>query len=347
MIDLSQAVVKEMYTHYLANPLSEEDSTITQVPVPVTDEVESAALQYFLHGFSTELHYRFKNLDEEGRDTLWRMRLNGIFEGEEQLRKLQRPIAEKILNVSNHPKISNGYLHVVLIDQIVFDDEVMQAIGIFKSEESAHFAQFQMHEGRYVWNIQAGYPLSKLDKACLILDTEPEDGYVCLAIDRKQASGVADFWLKDFLNLEIRENEYHQTFEMINLARDFVSHEARAKHDITKPDEIEYLNRSQAFFKGNDHFNTPEYVDAVFNDRNLAESFQDFKDNRKLQNGEPIPDNFKISHEALKKQGKVFKSILKLDKNFHVYIHGDRSKIERGRDADGRKFYKIYYDREE
>ena len=54
-------------------------------------------------------------------------------------------------------------------------------------------------------------------------------------------------------------------------------------------------------------------------------------------------DIFAISPHAVKKQARVFKSVLKLDKNFHIYIHGDRSLIERGTEKDGRKFYKIYY----
>ena len=48
----------------------------------------------------------------------------------------------------------------------------------------------------------------------------------------------------------------------------------------------------------------------------------------------------------MKKQARAFKSVLKLDKNFHIYIHGDRNMIEQGIDNDGRKFYKIYYQEE-
>ena len=60
-----------------------------------------------------------------------------------------------------------------------------------------------------------------------------------------------------------------------------------------------------------------------------------------------LPDRFDISTQAVKKQNRVFKSVLKLDKNFHVYIHGDKSLIERGYDEKtGKKFYKIYYDEE-
>lgn len=37
------------------------------------------------------------------------------------------------------------------------------------------------------------------------------------------------------------------------------------------------------------------------------------------------------------------KLVIRLDKNFHVYIHGNRSKIEEGKDEKG-KFVKLYYD---
>lgn len=36
------------------------------------------------------------------------------------------------------------------------------------------------------------------------------------------------------------------------------------------------------------------------------------------------------------------KLVVKLDKNFHIYIHGDKEKIEKGEDSKG-KFIKLYY----
>ncbi len=41
------------------------------------------------------------------------------------------------------------------------------------------------------------------------------------------------------------------------------------------------------------------------------------------------------------------RSVLKLDKNFHIYIHGDRELIERGYDEEkGKSFYKVYFEEE-
>jgi hypothetical protein len=58
----------------------------------------------------------------------------------------------------------------------------------------------------------------------------------------------------------------------------------------------------------------------------------------------PIADSFDISGAAVKKQARVYKSVLKLDKNFHIYIHGNKDLIEKGFD-DGRdmNYYKVYF----
>ena len=55
---------------------------------------------------------------------------------------------------------------------------------------------------------------------------------------------------------------------------------------------------------------------------------------------------FPISEEAVKKKQGLFKSVIKLDKNFTLYVHGDRKRMEQGSDTDGRRYYKLYFDRE-
>jgi hypothetical protein len=52
-----------------------------------------------------------------------------------------------------------------------------------------------------------------------------------------------------------------------------------------------------------------------------------------------------FSESAVKKQARVFKSVIKLDKNFHIYVHGNRELIEQGTDEKG-KYYKVYYKEE-
>jgi hypothetical protein len=49
----------------------------------------------------------------------------------------------------------------------------------------------------------------------------------------------------------------------------------------------------------------------------------------------------------VKQHGKFMRSVIKLDKNFHVYVHGNKDFIERGFDEEkGKYYYKLYFSEE-
>jgi hypothetical protein len=106
------------------------------------------------------------------------------------------------------------------------------------------------------------------------------------------------------------------------------------------------LNRSVNYFKKHDTFEKEEFETEVFANENVIESFRKFDQHYRQEHEVELSDSFEISAQAVKKQARIFKSILKLDKNFHIYIHGNRELIEQGTDENGRKFYKIYYETE-
>lgn len=55
-----------------------------------------------------------------------------------------------------------------------------------------------------------------------------------------------------------------------------------------------------------------------------------------------------MSNFAVKDEKKYFRHVLKLDKNFHVYIHGQRKYLEKGYDtARDMNYYKLYFRDEE
>lgn len=100
---------------------------------------------------------------------------------------------------------------------------------------------------------------------------------------------------------------------------------------------------TEVFLRNRD---SKEFEEEVFQDSGIIKSFRNFDNSYRQENEIDITDSFDISPQAVKKQARVFKSVLKLDKNFHIYIHGNRDMIEQGVDKDGRKYYKIYYDQE-
>ena len=112
-----------------------------------------------------------------------------------------------------------------------------------------------------------------------------------------------------------------------------------------KADQVDLLNKSVRFFKENDNFNMAEFTNKVIGQPEIINSFNQYKSSFQQDYDVEIADNFAISESAVKKQARSLKSVIKLDKNFHIYIHGDRELIEQGEDKKG-KFYKVYYEEE-
>ncbi|HEY1006829.1 MAG TPA: nucleoid-associated protein, partial [Sphingobacteriaceae bacterium] len=115
-----------------------------------------------------------------------------------------------------------------------------------------------------------------------------------------------------------------------------------------KADKIDLLNKSMDYFKKKESFNMEEFAGEVIGNPQAIESFRNFKQQYEQEFDSEIPDSFEISSPAVKKQAKVLKSVLKLDRNFHIYIHGDKQLIEKGFDEEkGMNFYKVYFKEEQ
>jgi hypothetical protein len=141
-------------------------------------------------------------------------------------------------------------------------------------------------------------------------------------------------------------DDYLLTNNILSLTKSFVTKQLKSEFEVTKADQVDYLNRSMDYFKANEQFDENKFTKEVFGDKNMIKSFSSFKEEYQEEKGINVVSEFSISPMAVQKQGKAFKSVLKLDKNFHIYIHGDKELIQNGMDDDGRKFYKIYYDKE-
>jgi hypothetical protein len=129
----------------------------------------------------------------------------------------------------------------------------------------------------------------------------------------------------------------------LSLTKQFITSELDKEGVVDKKEQIELLNKSLDYFRAKESFDIEEFQTEVFADDNVIGSFRDFGSRYIQSNDFDIASNFDISLDAVKKQTRIFKSVVKLDKNFHIYIHGRTDLIEKGVDEQGRKFYKIYY----
>jgi hypothetical protein len=86
----------------------------------------------------------------------------------------------------------------------------------------------------------------------------------------------------------------------------------------------------------------------VLQEPDLITAFNDYRKDFNNRMHLTAVDDFDVSQTAVKKNQKYMRSVIKLDKNFHIYIHGRHDYVERGFDEEkGQKYYKLYYVNEE
>ncbi|MCU0423762.1 MAG: nucleoid-associated protein [Bacteroidia bacterium] len=182
----------------------------------------------------------------------------------------------------------------------------------------------------------------------IIFNQSPETGYKVAIVDKSGRGGQeASFWKDDFLRVTPFHDAYHRTSHVMQVAQAYVTKQLGEEFEVTKADQIDLLNRSVTYFKQNETFDMGNFAQTVFEDNQVVASFQKFTDRFQDETDITIENHFDINAQAVKKQSRIFKSVIKLDKNFHIYVHGNRNLIERGEDEQGRKFYKLYFNDEE
>ena len=346
MLAYTEVKLDSVIVHRIGNKSANEGIILSDslIDLSSTDLVADMN-QYFFSSFKEPLFYSFKPVaDELSRNPVCQL-VTEFFANLGQIERTSKELADYLYKQSTHPNIKAGDLFVFYFNDLLVDDELVSGIGICKAETKDSFLQVDMDQQASRVRSQSGISIKRVDKACLIFDTDQTDGYKMCVIDRKNAQ-EANFWMEDFLHVEARPGDYFNTKNYIQMTKSFVQDRMQPLYETDKMEEAEVMNRSQAFFTATETFNEDEYANQVFQRKDLATDFMDYRRDYEDEKGIQMNDDFDVSPEAVKKQSRIFKSVLKLDKNFHIYIHGDREKIEKGQEADGRKFYKVYYDHE-
>ncbi|MBQ0015580.1 MAG: nucleoid-associated protein, partial [Bacteroidales bacterium] len=186
----------------------------------------------------------------------------------------------------------------------------------------------------------------KLDKGVLIFNQEREQGYILSLVESSSRSLDSTYWRDAFLQVCQRKDQYYNTHTEMQALKQFVTDELPQQFEgVSRADQADMLNRSVSYFKSNDSFSVEEFAREVISQPEVIESFQNFRERYQQDNDIVMQDEFAIDDDAVKRQSRSFKSVIKLDKNFHIYVHGDRDLIEQGEDERG-KFYKVYYNQE-
>jgi hypothetical protein len=349
MFNFSNVHLEKIIIHHIGNQQTNDGVRYSKQPLLLAenDDVKPLLLHYFLTAFKPGAFYNFYHNENVNSNFIFHY-ISKIFENAENFYSQSTLIADHLYSVSNHPKIKSGEMYIVFLRDCLVENEVCDAIGIFKSENRETFLKVYPQNDGFEIDYEAGINIKKLDKGCLIFNTERDKGFKVSIVDNVKVKGEAQYWKDDFLALKLREDNFYQTENFLNLCKGFADEIYNPDHNVERPDQIDFLNKSVNFFSENKDFNMDDFEKEVFENEEIQDAFQDYMHDFVQKNNIETEKEFTVSEEAVKGMKRKFKSIIKLDKNFHIYIHGKRDRIIRGRDEEkNMNFYKIYFNNEE
>lgn len=348
MIDITKAEIESICMHYIGNKNREEGIKVSSHPLSIDLSLEEILVKYFLSPFKQNEFYSFYHETSLKFNEVYNY-IFEIFNNNESIFEQSINLAKHLYKQSSHPQIKNGEFYVVNFRNCILNNEIVDAIGLFKSENKDTFLKISPKNEDFEIKSEEGININKLDKGCLIFNIERENGYLINVVDNtnKSIGAQAQYWIDNFLQIKRYNDSYFQTQQMLDLCKRFADEEFPLNDSVSKINQADFLTKSISFLKDNSHFNYEEFGEKVFQGTKIANSFQEYKEQYETSNQTQLLDEFDISNTAVKKQSKAYQSLIKLDNNFHIYVHGDTSLIQNGVDDDtGMKFYRFLYDEE-
>lgn len=340
MMNLEATSIKRISVHFVGNKSEDEDLVLSKDTLALDGFTNEKLTEFFLNKFTKiQERYHFTHSSSLDYNEIYNYTKHIIY-NKEDFHSVSQRVAQHLFECSEHPMVKAGEVYVCEFDRIQIEGVFYRGVGIFKTENKYGFLEVGDFENNFDIEYKDGIDINKMDKACLILDTDEEAGFQVAIIDNlKSGSEAAQYWKDDFLGVVPTENAYYQTRELLSITKEFIDKQLDEEFVVSNTDKIDLLNKSVTYFKAADEFVLEEFNDAVLQNEEIQKSFNDFSNNE-------FTESFAINEAAVKKNAKFFKSVIKLDKNFSLYVHGRKEMMEKGTDENGRRYYKLYYESE-
>lgn len=347
MLNHQDSTLHSIALHKVGNKAEDEGVRLSQSLLEVDEDIRQLLLSYFLSPFKNSLYYQLYHDTDLKLNEVYSY-VSEIFDNPDTLYEQSVNIAKHLYEQSTHPKVKSGELYVVYLNDCVIDGETVDAVGIFKSENKDVFLKVYPSNNGYALESQEGINISKLDKGCIVFNTDKENGYIVSVVDNTSKGSEALYWIDDFLHVRQRNDSYAKTENAIALCKSFINEKMPEEFAVNRAEQADMLSQSAKFFKENDSFDINEFANEVIQQPDIIDSFKAYRNDFAYERDIELPDSFDISNDAVKRKARVLKSVIKLDKNFHIYVHGNRELIERGVDPEtGMQYYRLLFKSEE
>lgn len=345
MINLYSTQIESVSLHRVGNKNKNENIFLSTEPFPLNDEISGLLKEYFFRPFreKEENYFYLSNEVDVEFNVLYKI-ASEIFTEPSSVHANSKKIATHLFEQSNHPHIKSGEVYVTYLSGLLLDNEKVDAIGIFKSELKHDFLQFEEKEGNLDILIQQGININKLDKGCIIFNTNKEEGYKVLSVDSNRYD--AKYWLENFLDVEALSDDNFKTKNYLKLCQNFAKDVVLPAED--KQQEVLFMNRAVNHFAKNDAFEESAFLNEVMENPELIPEFKHYKVEKGPKYSIEDVSNFDIANKAVSDARRKIKSVINLDTNIQIkldFINPDSADkfVEKGWDEERQMYYYLVY----
>lgn len=333
-----------MIVHHVGNKANGEGVGFSERNVALED-IEQDVKNLFRKSFDLDDMYHFYFESTIDLNPIYSFCKN-IFNDIDSFIPQSKHIAKILYESSNHPKIKSGDVSILYLKGCTIGDKTCDAIGILKSEIKQEILQLKRCSDGFTAKKTEGISLSKIDKGCLIFNTNESEGYQVAVVNKISKAGDTKYWKDVFLHVKSYNGAYHQTISLVDASKDFINTEVSYNKDLTKVEKAIIAVRAKKILLENETLSLKQYTEEVFQDTKLVEKFNDYILKNDYESQIQNAGNVAIERKAIKK-AKTKVETIKLDENFDISIHGGESQIERGYDENaGMNYYKLFFDKE-
>lgn len=346
MIEYIDCNIEQVYTHWVGNNIDGAFSIADEAVDISSPQLREILLKYFVNSFKSDELYEFYHDTDIKYNVIYDLITSAFTDPKHRLES-SIDIVKYLFEKSSHPNIKYGEFCFAYLSNIRINGQQTDAIGLFKSENKDVFLKIDQQGHNPLIEAESGININKVDKGCLIFNLSQQNGYILTVVDNTNKGTDARYWIDDFLHVRQRKDEYYNTHNIMAMCKNYVTQQLPNEFNINRADQAEILNDTIKYFKEKDNFSLDEFSEVVISDPKVVESFNRFKQDYEQERDIQIENEFAISDSAVKKQTRAFKSVIKLDKNFHIYVHGNNQYIKKGYDeATGMYYYQLFFKEE-
>ncbi|WAH36254.1 nucleoid-associated protein [Alicyclobacillus dauci] len=347
MLNFAAVNMERLVIHRVGNKANEEELLCSNAIVKIDDEqVQQLLFKYLLQPFrKNENINRFSHSTDIRFNEIY-MYITQVFQDPNTFLEQSKNIARHLYENSTHPRIKGGEFYMAYLHNVEDGDIITDAIGLFRTENKETYLKVVERSDAFNVVSDSGINIKALDKGCLVLNTNAEQGYKVYVVDsHSKAANEARYWKDDFLRIEPARPEDAITRDYIEMVGQFVTDEIVDENKI-KP--VELRSRTLQFFEDNPKFEMSRFEEEVLQEPTYIESFRAYSGQYQEEHAMEPPTEFQISPSSVKSAKRRMKSVIKLDKLVDIYVRShdpqDLKHIERGHDsAKNMNYYKIYF----